>query len=118
MNVPICSVSVCLSLDHQRLVEKKILARCDPRFLSVSSLIFKQECVICGLVYVTEVDWAGRERLVLEDSGKNIATPVNKGKAREVSSAVICFRYLPDSWARTHNPLHFMRKQAVPRRRR
>jgi len=43
----------------------------------------RKECVICGLVYVTEVDWAGRERLVLEDSGKNIATPVNKGKARE-----------------------------------
>ncbi|KAJ6614327.1 hypothetical protein B0H10DRAFT_2045728 [Mycena sp. CBHHK59/15] len=43
----------------------------------------RKECVICGTVYVTEVDWAGRERLVPENSGKHRSAPdiVNKGKA-------------------------------------
>ena len=27
-----------------------------------------KECVICGTVYITEVDWAGRERLVPADT--------------------------------------------------
>ncbi|KAJ7667939.1 hypothetical protein DFH06DRAFT_233522 [Mycena polygramma] len=45
----------------------------------------RKECVICKTVYVSEVDWAGRERLVPEDSGKEMVTPViSKGKAREI----------------------------------
>ncbi|KAJ6509897.1 hypothetical protein C8R47DRAFT_770476 [Mycena vitilis] len=45
----------------------------------------RKECVICKTVYVTEVDWAGRERLVPEDSGKEMVAPVvSKGKAREI----------------------------------
>ncbi|KAJ6599146.1 hypothetical protein DFH09DRAFT_1130249 [Mycena vulgaris] len=49
----------------------------------------RKECVVCGIVYVTEVDWAGRERLVPEHapeaSPKIMLTPVagNKGKARD-----------------------------------
>ncbi|KAJ7937131.1 hypothetical protein B0H13DRAFT_199310 [Mycena leptocephala] len=45
----------------------------------------RKECVICKTVYITEVDWAGRERLVPEDS-KQVPTPVtgNKGKVREL----------------------------------
>ncbi|KAG6855116.1 hypothetical protein C0991_006045 [Blastosporella zonata] len=34
-----------------------------------------QECVICGGVYTTEVDWAGRERLVLTNS--EVSPPAN-----------------------------------------
>lgn len=53
-------------------------------------LILSQECVICRTVYLTEVDWAGRERLVPEDSGTSMVTPVisNKGKGREVEIEV------------------------------
>ncbi|KAJ7507716.1 hypothetical protein B0H11DRAFT_138868 [Mycena galericulata] len=41
----------------------------------------RKECVICRTIYLTEVDWAGRERLVPQEQ----ITPVigNKGKARE-----------------------------------
>jgi hypothetical protein len=55
----------------------------------VSRLIQRQECVICKTVYITEVDWAGRERLVPEDS-KQVPTPVtgNKGKVRELEIEV------------------------------
>ncbi|KAJ7781328.1 hypothetical protein B0H16DRAFT_1358813 [Mycena metata] len=44
----------------------------------------RKECVICGIVYVTEVDWAGRERLVPEISADESETPViaNKSKSR------------------------------------
>jgi len=46
----------------------------------------RKECVICKTVYITEVDWAGRERLVPENSNTDAVTPVvgNKGKAREI----------------------------------
>ncbi|KAF7355219.1 hypothetical protein MSAN_01437700 [Mycena sanguinolenta] len=47
----------------------------------------RKECVICKTVYITEVDWAGRERLVPENSTTDMPTPVpstsNKDKARE-----------------------------------
>ncbi|KAJ7179912.1 hypothetical protein C8R43DRAFT_1181112 [Mycena crocata] len=43
----------------------------------------RKECVICGMVYLTEIDWAGRERLVSQES-LSMTTPVaDKGKARE-----------------------------------
>ncbi|KAJ7179243.1 hypothetical protein C8R46DRAFT_1159888 [Mycena filopes] len=41
----------------------------------------RKECVVCGIVYVTEVDWAGRERLVPENVPKELDTP-SKGKSR------------------------------------
>ncbi|KAJ7095301.1 hypothetical protein B0H15DRAFT_104476 [Mycena belliarum] len=49
----------------------------------------RKECVICATVYVTEVDWAGRERLIPDESTKSMVTPVtgNKGKAPELDLA-------------------------------
>ncbi|KAJ6539264.1 hypothetical protein B0H19DRAFT_1178094 [Mycena capillaripes] len=46
----------------------------------------RKECVICKTVYLTEVDWAGRERLVPENTTQDMITPVpdTKGKAREI----------------------------------
>ncbi|KAF7352861.1 hypothetical protein MVEN_01253100 [Mycena venus] len=64
--------------------EKRILARFDSCLLHNARLILKQECVICKTVYVVEIDWAGRERLVPENATKEITTPTSKGKAREV----------------------------------
>ncbi|KAJ7700002.1 hypothetical protein B0H17DRAFT_1048207 [Mycena rosella] len=50
----------------------------------------RKECVICGTVYITEVDWAGRERLIPEESTKSIATPItSKGKAREIEDTTL-----------------------------
>ncbi|KAJ7904432.1 hypothetical protein B0H14DRAFT_2662854 [Mycena olivaceomarginata] len=46
----------------------------------------RKECVICKTVYVTEVDWAGRERLVPENPVEDVGPPVtgSKGKTREI----------------------------------
>ncbi|KAJ7276288.1 hypothetical protein B0H12DRAFT_1084556 [Mycena haematopus] len=52
----------------------------------------RKECVICKTIYITEVDWAGRERLVSENPSMDMTTPVtstsNKGKARELAIEV------------------------------
>ncbi|KAF5388299.1 hypothetical protein D9615_000340 [Tricholomella constricta] len=39
----------------------------------------RKECVVCGGVYVTEVDWAGRERLI--PAGSDILQPNNNSTA-------------------------------------
>ncbi|KAJ7368212.1 hypothetical protein DFH08DRAFT_830737 [Mycena albidolilacea] len=46
----------------------------------------RKECVICKTVYITEVDWAGRERLVPENAVEDVVPPVtgSKGKTREI----------------------------------
>jgi hypothetical protein len=46
----------------------------------LSTLIYLKECVICGTVYVSEPDWAGREHLVAADpvvAGNNALNPSN-----------------------------------------
>ncbi|KAJ7228744.1 hypothetical protein GGX14DRAFT_614754 [Mycena pura] len=40
----------------------------------------RKECVICGTVYVTEIDWAGRERLVPENFSTAIVAPIRENK--------------------------------------
>lgn len=57
---------------------------------NTSRLILGQECVICKTVYVTEVDWAGRERLVPENSVEDVVPPAtgSKGKTREIEVEV------------------------------
>ncbi|KAJ7499001.1 hypothetical protein FB451DRAFT_1015711 [Mycena latifolia] len=47
----------------------------------------RKECVICGTVYVTEVDWAGRERLVPEESTKSMGDPKSGALHAEPSSS-------------------------------
>ncbi|KAG6857354.1 hypothetical protein H0H87_005657 [Tephrocybe sp. NHM501043] len=37
----------------------------------------RKECVICGSIYLTEVDWAGRERLVLTNPDANSAATIS-----------------------------------------
>lgn len=51
------------------------------------SLIDLKECVICGTVYVSELDWAGREHLVIADSvvaANNTLNPSNTQQPGEV----------------------------------
>ncbi|KAJ7283734.1 hypothetical protein C8J57DRAFT_1293412 [Mycena rebaudengoi] len=44
----------------------------------------RKECVICGTVYTTEVDWAGRERLVPAGGNSTVPITADKGKTRDV----------------------------------
>ncbi|TFK43614.1 hypothetical protein BDQ12DRAFT_675273 [Crucibulum laeve] len=51
----------------------------------------RKECVICGSVYITEIDWAGRERLILADTGArrsdasaSTSTPTTQDKGKSV----------------------------------
>ncbi|KAK0468303.1 uncharacterized protein EV420DRAFT_1635554 [Desarmillaria tabescens] len=79
-----------------------------------------KECVVCGSVYVTETDWAGRERLVLLNSAsppqaeKNtteampipkLSTSLPKIPVKAASPASTAFTRGPDAHLNTTLPL-------------
>ena len=69
-NVPMCHATASLWFGLPKLVEKKIRAWSvlhDSLYLRLSN--HSQECVICGNIYISEVDWAGRTTLVPYHSG-------------------------------------------------
>ncbi|KAK0486905.1 hypothetical protein EDD18DRAFT_652728 [Armillaria luteobubalina] len=78
---------------------------------------FNKECVVCGSVYITETDWAGRERLVLFDPAHpqtektaaeiklvpKLSAPSPKDSVKSVLPAAITYR--PDPHLNTTLPL-------------
>ncbi|KAK0206495.1 hypothetical protein DFS33DRAFT_593460 [Desarmillaria ectypa] len=54
-----------------------------------------KECVVCGSVYVTETDWAGREQLVLLDSAPPPQAEKAATEARQVPKLSTPFPKIP-----------------------
>ncbi|PBL02492.1 hypothetical protein ARMGADRAFT_1005850 [Armillaria gallica] len=78
-----------------------------------------KECVVCGSVYMTEIDWAGREHLVLLDPAQpqtektatevkpvpKLSTPSPKNSVKSMPPASTAITHRPDPHLNTTLPL-------------
>lgn len=61
----------------------------------------RKECVICGTVYVTEVDWAGREHLVPAHSDPAVNETPNLPNSRQTGKAHVQEETIPPHASKT-----------------
>lgn len=95
-NAQIRDVMVCLWFGLPRSGVEKIPERSVMYPISVlPSLTNLKECVICGTVYVTEVDWAGREHLVPAHSDPAVNETPNLPNSRQTGKAHVQEETIP-----------------------